>query len=298
MKIKDKFELFNAQNVMDIPKHTMKSMLKEVNDARQIPVILELKKNSIKHFSKNSIYTFVSKQIDIINVVSMDNYPLSVSYNAPSDTIVINLKPTDVIELANMPVYDLYATLVYGYYFRSLMTGRERISEDFAGPIISYLSSVFVRVFGKQYGLTETFSGAIPKLKFLLSCYVLAAFFGYRTDLNLFRKAIGFAPYNYMEDDEKLLKYDFFKIKDFLLALSDFKVMPGIKHYMFTTKIYTYFGINMLPGFEDLSRFICGIIMSSVRNQRLISSHIYKYNEKEYNKILKISERYFKSFQG
>lgn len=294
MKIKNRFELFNAQNVMDLPKHTMKSLIKEENSSRQIPVILDLKKNSIKHFSKDVIYRFVDRNLELINVVNLETYPLSVSYNTPSDSIVINLKPTDASELTNMPVYDLYASLLYGFYFRNLMTGKEKISEDFAGPIINYLSSVFVRVFGKQYGLTETYSGAIPKMKFLLSCYIFASFFNFSVDVNLFRKAISVTPYNYMDETEKFLRYDFHKIKDFLQALSDFKVMPGIKHFMFTSKIYTFFGINMLPGFEDLSRFICGIITSSVRNQRLIPSFIYKYNEKEYNKILRISQRHFK----
>jgi hypothetical protein len=295
MKIKEKFELLpGTPNVTDIPKHTIKSMVKDANDASQIPTLLDLKKNSIKHFSKDTIYKyFRTNTNEKVHIVSMENYPLSVSYNRPTDSILINLKPTDTNELINMPIYDLYAALAYGYFFRLFIAGTEKISDDVAPPIINYLSSVFVRVFGKAYGLTETYSGAIPKLKFLLSCYIYASFFDYSTNADLFRRAIGVTPYNYMEDVEKLTQYDFSSIKDFVKVLSDSRVMSGLKVFGFTEKLYRFFGVNMLPGFEDLSRFICGIIGSSVKNQRLIPSFIYKYNEREFNKILRLVEKRF-----
>jgi hypothetical protein len=96
-----------------------------------------------------------------------------------------------------------------------------------------------------------------------------------------------------MEDVEKLTQYDFSSIKDFVKVLSDSRVMSGLKVFGFTEKLYRFFGVNMLPGFEDLSRFICGIIGSSVKNQRLIPSFIYKYNEREFNKILRLVEKRF-----
>lgn len=295
MKIKEKFELLpGTPNVTEIPKHTIKSMVKDINDASQIPTLLDLKKNSIKHFSKDIMYQhFKTNMNEKVQVVNMENYSLSVTYNKPTDSILINLKPTDVHELVNMPIYDLYSALVYGYFFRLFISDIEKISEDIAPPIINYLSSIFVRVFGKAYGLTETYSGAIPKLKFLLSCYVYASFFGYPNNAELFRRAIGVTPYNYIEDTEKLSRYDFSSIKDFLRVLSDSRVMPGIKVFGFTEKLYRFFGVNMLPGFEDLSRFICGIIGSSVKNQKMIPSFIYKYNEREFNKILRLVERRF-----
>ncbi len=295
MKIKEKFELLpGSPNITDIPKHTIKSMVKDTNDASQIPTLLDLKKNSIKHFAKDTIYKYFRTDTnEKVNVVIMDNYPLSVTYNKPTDSIIINLKPTDANELTNMPIYDLYAALTYGYFFRLFVSDIEKINEDIAPPIINYLISVFIRVFGKTYGLTETYSGAIPKLKFLLSCYIYASFFGYPNNSELYRRAIGVTPYNYIDDIEKLSQYDFSSIKDFLKVLSDSRVMPGIKVFGFTEKLYRFFGVNMLPGFEDLSRFLCGIIGSSVKNQKMVPSFIYKYNEREYNKILRLVERRF-----
>ena len=47
--------------------------------------------------------------------------------------------------------------------------------------------------------------------------------------------------FNYKEFENQLNKYDFFIIDDFIKALSEMKVMPGINKYMFTSKFLTFF---------------------------------------------------------
>jgi hypothetical protein len=150
---------------------------------------------------------------------------------------------------------------------------------------------MLVRVFGKDYGLTETYAGSIPKLKFLLSCYIHASFFGYKTNDNLFRKASSVAPFMYKDMLPQLLQYDFSDITQFLKALSDLKVMPGIKVYGFTAKIFRFFKIDMLAAFEDLSRFLCVILASTVTGSTMVPSFISKYNEKEYKNIIDLTRK-------
>jgi hypothetical protein len=183
MIIKDKFKLINnVQNVTSIPKNTMKANQREENSPRHVFTFLMLKQNSIKHFAKEKIFKFISdkRSRDQLEVVNLDKYPLSATFNKPTRGMVLNLKPFDVDEVANLSPNDLYAGILYTYTFHKLVTGQVKIPDMYARSIVNFLTSMLVRVFGKEYGLTETYAGSIPKLKFLLSCYILAAFFGHK----------------------------------------------------------------------------------------------------------------------
>jgi hypothetical protein len=296
MIIKQKFKLINnVENYVKIRKNTLKSYEREENSPRHIFTFLNLKQRSINHFAKNKIFQFIAdkKQRSYLQVVNFDKYPLSVTYNVPTRGMVINLKPLDAEEIASLSPNDLYAAVLYAYAFEKLVTGQFKVPDIYAQPIVNFLTSMFVRVFGKDYGLTETYAGSIPKLKFLLSCYIHASFFGYKTNENLLRKAMNAAPYNYKEEQSELLKYDYSDITEFLKALSDFKVMPGIKVYGFTTKIFRFFKIDMLAALEDLSRFLCVILMSSVTGSSIVPSFISKYNEREYKKLIELTRKIF-----
>ncbi len=71
--------------------------------------------------------------------------------------------------------------------------------------------------------------------------------------------------------------------------------MPGIKPYSFTTKIYRWYGINLLPGFEDCSRFIMAIVAASIGGSKMVPSFIStKYNERAFNSIVEMSKKIFR----
>ena len=252
-----------------------------------------LKQNSIKHFAKDTIFKFISdkRQRDQLEVVNLEQYPLSASFNKPTRGILFNLRPFDVDEVANLSPNDLYAGILYAYTFSKLVTGKVKIPDIYAKSIVNFLTSMLVRVFGKEYGLTETYAGSIPKLKFLLSCYIYTAFFGYAVNDNLLRKASSIAPFMYKDMRDQILKYDFSDITQFLKALSDLKVMPGIKVYGFTAKIFRFFKVDMLAALEDLSRFLSTIMASSVTGSTMIPSFISKYNEKEYKNIIDLTRK-------
>jgi len=297
MIIKEKFELLNkTPNLLSVPKSSLKVYSIEENSPRHVFTYLKLKERSIKHFTKDQIFKYigdVKKREDLI-VVNFEKYPLTVTLNKPTRNIVINLKPFDVEDIASLNPTDLFATLVYGYGFSKLITGKVKIGDIYAKPIIDFLTSMFVRVFGKEYGLTEIYSSGIPKLKFLLSCYIFASFFGQANDASLLRKASSAAPYNYQPEAVEILKYDYTSITQFLKALSDLRVMPGVKPYSFTTKIYRFFGINMLAALEDPSRFLMAIVSSSIGGSRIVPTFISKYNERAFSQLIDLTKKVYR----
>jgi len=188
---------------------------------------------------------------------------------------------------------DLYAAIVYAYTFSKLVNNKFEVRENYAKPIINYIVSLLVQVFGKEYGLDGNYSSLIGKLRFLVSCYVSAAFFGHVLGPSLFKHAVINAPYVYKNEEDMLLKYDFTRIIDFIKSLSDTKVAPGLTTIKFTTKIHRFFGIEMIAAFEDLSRFLCSILVSSIPGSGVVPSYIEKYNQREYYNILEITKRMF-----
>jgi len=297
MVIKDKFELMNkTPNLLNVPSSSLQTYESEENSPRHIFTFLTLKQKSIKHFAKDKIFKYIGnvQKRENIRVVNFEKYPLTSTFNIPTKSIVINLKPFDVEDIASLNPNDLYAALVYGYGFSKLVTKQVKIGELYAKPIIDFLTSMFVRVFGKEYGLTEIYSSGIPKLKFLLSCYIFASFFGYGNDRSLLRKASSVAPYNYQPEMNEILSYDYSSITQFLKALSDLKVMPGVKPYSFTTKIYRFFGINMLAALEDPSRFLMTITCASIGGSKVVPTYISKYNERAFSQLIELTKKVFR----
>jgi hypothetical protein len=297
MVIKDKFELLNqTPNLLNVPASSLKTYEAEENSPRHVFTFLTLKQKHIKHFAKDKIFKFIGniEERDNIKVITFEKYPLSVTLNGPTKNILINLKPFDVEDVASLNPNDLYAAIAYGYGFSKLTNKQVKISDMYAKPIIDFITSVLVRAFGKEYGLTEIYSTGIPKLKFLLSCYIFSAFFGYTSNDKLLRKASSTAPYNYQAEKREILSYDYSKMTQFLKALSDLKVMPGIKPYGFTTKIYRWYGIDMLAGFEDCSRFLMAIVASSVGGSKMVPTFISKFNERAFNQIVELTKKVYR----
>jgi len=296
MVIKDKFRLVSgAENVISVPMSVIEKHSSEENSPRHVFAILELKKKSIVHFTSDTIMKWVAdkEKRESIQVVMVDDYPLPVTYNPPTKGNIINLKPFSVDEVSSMSPNDLYASLVYAYAFQKLVTKKYKIKEEYAKIIVNYLLSFYVQVFGKDYGLVGIYASGIPKLKFLTACYILSAFFGYKTSPTLFSKASTLAPYLYNNEMDALKKYDFSLIEQFIQAISDLKVMPGMTVTKFTSKLYRFFGINILPAMEDCSRFFSVILTSSVPGNRLVPKYLFKFNQTEYFQLIEITRRMF-----
>jgi len=192
MIIKDSFKLVsNIPNIVKFSESIIRSFYKEENSSYHVFSMLELQKNKINHFTKDKLFSFLSnpKKRESLKVINFD-YPLPVTYNSQTKDIIINLKPFDVKEISSMNPNDLYAAIVYAYSFFMLVTNKFKISESYVDIIVNYFLSLYVKAFGRKYGLVGLYTTGISKLKFLVTCYILAAFFGYSVNKDLFIEAL------------------------------------------------------------------------------------------------------------
>lgn len=297
MIVKETFTLLKGTpNLLNMSDRVVSAYETSENSPREVFALLKLNERSIVHFAKNRIFDLIGnvEKREKIQIVKFENYILPVTLNKSSKKMVINLKAFDVNDIIRLGAKNLFASLVYGYCFASLIDNKIKVGEIYAGVITNFLLSVFIRIFGREYGLLGVYAEGIPKLKFLIACYILASFFGVKNHKKLFNKAISFAPFDYQDIYDKLIKYNFSDISQFIRALSELKVMPGITQYSFTSKILRFLSLNFLPALEDLSRFISIIVTSSVKGSSLVPAFIASYNKFEYNKILEIGKLIFR----
>jgi len=295
--IKQKFDLLKGvDNVIKVSPSTLNRVI-VANGPRRIYANLELEKQRINHFSKDRVFKLISsisarKQI---KVVKFDNYALPITYNVTTRSMIINISHfgvDDILSTKPGPI-NLYALMVYAITFADLVSGKAKVHQRYSSVMSDYLTSLMIRFFGKQYGLLGSFSSEIIKLKFLINCYVLGSFYGI-TGLKAWRRASAAASFNYKDIQDKLKRYDFTTINDFITSLSETGVMPNINRHIFASKILQMLGLNFMPAFEDLSRFISILTTSDIKGSNIIPSWISKYNERAYQSILEISKSIFK----
>jgi len=297
MIVKDKFDLIKGvDNVLKLSKGQIQKYEVE-NGPRRVFVMVELMKNRINHYTKDKVFKKLTNlnERKFLHVVSMPNYPLPISYNIPTKSMVINVSPfgIDDIETNKPGTFNLYALMVYGIVFSELVSGRVKMTDKYSEVISNFIGSVLIRLFGKQYGLLGSFSTEIPKMKFLTNLYILNSFFGVK-GRSAYKKAATASAYNYKEIEDGLKKYTFENISDFINALSTFGVMPNINKHVFAAKLLRFFGLNVMPAFEDCSRFIATIATADIKGSNVVSTYLSKYNERDFSKILEISKVIFK----
>lgn len=295
--VKRQFDLLKGvDNTLKLSSSAIKNVSIDIGP-RKIFVNLELEKNRINHFTKDRVFGLLSKieARKIINVVNLPNYALPISYNEPTSGIVINLSPfgiDDILSTKPGP-QNLYALMVYGITFSEIVSEKMKISTSYAAVMADYLTSLLVRFFGKQYGLLGSFSDQIIVLKFLTNCYLYGSFFGI-TGVPAFKRAGAASAFNFKEIENKLKRYDFTTINDYILSLSELGVLPNINRHIFAGKFLKQLGLNFLPALEDVGRFVSVITTSDIRGSNIVPTWISKYNERAFNSILEISRTIFK----
>lgn len=298
INVKEKFDLLkNVPNILFLSQSEIKSSSIEMGQ-RKIFVNLEQVKNKIGHYTKDRIFNLlkdITERETQFQVLYLPNYSLPISYNKPTSSLVINLGALgiDDIQPDNPGFYNLYALMVYGISFADMVSGKVNITDKAAEPISSFILSLFMRIFGKVYGLTGSFSSQIPKMEFLINVYILNSFFGVK-GVESYKKAATNSSFNYKDIEERLNSYDFSNINYFIKSLSDFDIMPNINRYVFAQKLQSFFNINMLAALEDCSRFFAVLTTSSIKGSNIISTYLYKYNEREFARLLEISKSIFK----
>lgn len=296
--VKDKFDLLrNVPNILNLSMSDINKYSIETGH-RKIFVNLEQVKSRISHYTKDRIFNLI-KNIDLrekqFHVLYLPDYSLPISYNTPTKAFVINLAAlgADDIQPDNPGVYNLYALMVYGIVFSDMVAGKINITDNTAPVISSFILSLFMRIFGKIYGLTGSFSRQIPKMEFLINVYILASFFGVKGP-EAYRKAATASSYDYKEIEDRLNLYDFSNINLFIKSLSDFDVMPNINRYVFAQKMQRFFNINILAALEDCSRFFAVLTTSNIKGSNIVSTYLSKYNEREFGRLLEVSKNIFK----
>jgi len=298
--VKDKFGLIKGvPNVLHLSEGQIKTHRVQ-NGVKNLTFVLQLFRNRINHFTKDYVFEVlknVEKQKNL-EVINLPTYNLYTSYNVPTKQMIINIFPFGGIDniYPNEPdPKNVYACVVYAICFNNLVTGKYPLNESYVSTIVNYFLTLFIRLFGKEYGLLGVYSDQIMKLKFLISCYVLTSFFGV-TGHEVHRKSVIIAPIDYKEFHDELLTFDFSNMEDFINSLSKLKVLSGINKYSFTSKVLRLLGVNFLPAFEDLSRFMSIITTSSIIGSQIVPTFIStSYNVDEYKKLIEISKMIFNS---
>lgn len=299
MIVKDKFILLkNVSNVLYLSNNVIKAHSVK-SGSRKVYSVLEMMQDRINHYTKDRVFSLLSnvkKRDKTLSIVKMPTYILPVSYNVSTKQILINISAfdTDDIYPTKPDPINLYASIVYGICMMDLVTNKTKIPITYFGPISSYLLSMFIRIFGKEYGLLGMYAIEINKLKFLICCYVMASFFEVENGKELYTKASVSSSFDYRDIKTELEKYNFVNIEDFIKSLSDLKVMPGLNKFHFTERLYRFLGVGFLPALEDLSRFVSILTVSAITGSNIVPTFIYSYNEGEFNKIIDISKGIFK----
>jgi len=251
----------------------------------------------IVHYGKEKILSLLLSQKGkpLFAVVNLPNYYFPVSYNRKTDQIIINIASfgTDDITPTNPDPRNLYSCYLYGYTFYNLIKGTLEVNKKIAPSIISFLTAVLIRLFGKDYGLLSSYSYEIPKLKFLLSCYILKSFFG-TPDEDLYKYSAAIATFDYRPYEVELSDFDFSDIIELVQSFSELRVMPGINNHVFAKKFYSFFGVNFLPALEDGNRFVSILSTATVSGTTIVPTFIAsKYNKEAFLNIIKISKTLF-----
>ncbi len=289
MKVKDKFMLTaGAPNILDIPKAQVESLMLEGNSPRHVYVALELKKNQIRHEGVDTILNYLKgvKHTNDLEILSIDQYPLIASYNRKTNSKVVNTTPFNTKEIGRIAYPNLYASVLYAYTFDHLVNNKIRIPDNMAQPMSNFWFSFFVQVFGRDYGMTGAYSSKLPGLKFVITLYLLIAFFGREQNRSTYNTARLYSGFDFDNHTETLNQIDISNIRGFIQALNQLDIMPGFNIIKFTTKIARTFEVQMMPMFEDASRFLSLIMVSSVSGQTFSKSFINKYNRRAYIDML------------
>ena len=157
--VKDKFGLIKGvPNVLHLSEGQIKTHRVQ-NGVKNLTFVLQLFRNRINHFTKDYVFEVLKncekeKNIELIN---LPTYNLYTSYNVPTKQMIINIAPfpsgIDNIYPNEPDTKNVYACVVYAICFNNLVTGKYPLNESYVSTIVNYFLTLFIRLFGKEYGL-------------------------------------------------------------------------------------------------------------------------------------------------
>lgn len=278
--IKHKLELLgNVDNSFIFPQATIDSLKNEEDDTRKIKDILNLHMRKVEdHFMYPVISRAIENSFHNFDFVVMKDYPLPSAFNTHTKRIIVNLDVFDKKDLLNVHPQDIYATLCYAY--ASAYYSLRPIDHKIMPFLCDYMSAIFIKLFAKKYGLIGSYTEEIPRLRYLVTAYVLTSFFNLDKD-QVHKTASSISASN---GDVDFDNYDLNSVKEFIRCLSDSGIFHGISAYQFASVIIRSFGVSTLALFEDPMRFM-STICGTTANSNLYPIYFQKFNQKLYNTI-------------
>jgi hypothetical protein len=281
--------LNNTPNIFDFPQSTIDSFKIEESDREifisTIKIFMAKAKN---HFTNMFVDFHVKNDFKHVDIIRYTKYPLPAVYNRQTKRCVINLSAFGKRSVSNIESRDVYTLMVYGHVCSFLSAG-VKIPIDGAEVFCEYITQMLLKIFAKAYGLSGSYVDLIPQFRFFTSLYIYTSFFGL-SGKEAINRSTGFSRVDPKSFKTDLSKYDFNKIDDYLLAMSENEITPGLNIYKFLDRMIRNFGIFNLPIFEDLMRFSATMVASSINGNTYFSPSFQMYNPKFYLKINSIIE--------
>ena len=288
--IKETLSLLNDKpNMFDFPQATINQFLIDDEDRDIfISTVKIFTSKSKSHFSSKYVNFHVSNGFKYIDIVKINDYPLPIVYNRTTKRGIINLSAIGRKNVSNISMRDMYALTIASHVCSCLSSGAE-ISVENSDPFCEYLIQVLLKIFSRKYGLTGSYVNLIPQFRFLVSLYLYVSFFGVGQK-DAIKKASHFSKTHEKQIKIDFSKYNFVKIDDLLLSLSDASITPGLTKYSFLDIMIRHFGTLNLPIFEDIMRFSSILISSSINGNTIFPPILQMYNQKLYLKVNSIIE--------
>lgn len=289
--VKEKLSLLaDASNVLNLPQSTISAHSIPEDDILQIVDTTKLFLRKVgSHWSKSIIEKQLSNNFEKYDFVSLPKYSLPGVYNKREKRIVCNLHVFGRRSILNVDSRDIYSVLLYSYlctYFTI-----KKVPSNLSDSIADYMSSIYIRLFAKRYGLIGSFVDELPKLRFLVSLYVYVSFFGIQQN-RAYLKAGTISKVKLNSFDLDLDNYDFTEIRQFIKCLSDSGVLHGMSTHEFASSIIRIFnGPISIAMFEDIMRFMATLGASTINSTTIFPQGMDRYHPQLYSRIIKVFER-------
>lgn len=284
MIVKDRLELVYGKsgNLSNIFESNYSSLKKyEINklNLEHIKNIARVYGSSRSHFAKG----IVDKNIPKCKVIEYDKYPLS-GFSTKGYVPVVNLVSFAGGSISDFTPANAYSLYLYSIAFSSFAK-KKPFRSDIEEHVSSFIFTVFMRMFGKQAGLVGSYKHLIPQLRFIISLYVSIGMMG-NNDTSSERKKIALRS-QLIDIETMKMDYDFSKIKEFLKCINENRIIP-ISENVFSSKIIRMGGIDILPIFEDISRFFAVFLASTVSGNTIFGGYLPKVRPELFQKLVYI----------
>ena len=272
--------LNNMDNVLNTSQSTINGFKIDEFDYENIIRTITLLLHRVNHFSSSLMVRKTEEGFKDIDFVRFIKYSLPATYNIKTGRVIINIQDFGKKEVTNIDPRSLYATIFYGYLTKLYTLKPLPIKENIT--VCDYVSDMIAQMFGKKYGILASYQDMLPKLRFVVICYILTSFFGVPQHNTYNRATRGGASLKDFNIDIK--DYDLRDTKEFIKLLSD-TVFNGISVATFVSFILKNknLGIRAIPMFEDEMRFMATIGVSTLPSGGMYPPYLATYNRNMYN---------------